>query len=139
MILCFRPGTTLPGVGDPILAFNSASFRWPTMEVPETTSSCVATHTQSQKLKLKQASDHGPTPVVRGINCDLHAGDLALVSGAVGSGKTALLMAILGELDRTGGDASFGSTTAFVQSQMTASFPLLFFFVFGELDRTGMA
>jgi ABC-type glutathione transport system ATPase component len=44
--------------------------------------------------------------VLKGINMEVHRGDLAVVVGTVGSGKASLLSRIMGEMDKVSGKVS---------------------------------
>lgn len=61
-------------------------------------------------IELDNATFHWnlhPSPqdpsCLRGVTMNIHSGELVIVSGATGSGKTSLLEAILGELDTSAG------------------------------------
>ena len=47
--------------------------------------------------------DPDQTPVVSGVTCSLNAGELMVIAGPTGSGKSALLQGLLGEIDLIAG------------------------------------
>ncbi|XP_070559523.1 ATP-binding cassette sub-family C member 9-like isoform X4 [Ptychodera flava] len=52
--------------------------------------------------------DHdGTVPTLRDINCEIHVGSLVMIIGLVGSGKSSLLSAILGEMSTIHGSVQF--------------------------------
>lgn len=52
--------------------------------------------------------------VLRGINFNVLPGQLVAVVGQVGSGKSSLIQAILGELTKVGGEVSVRGSVAYV-------------------------
>ncbi|KAG0018663.1 hypothetical protein BGZ81_010115 [Podila clonocystis] len=101
----------------PVIGFQDATFVWPNKENEK-----VATKPVEKKLswyqKVKGKFVKSP-PVVeepaaepeavqerfklKNINADFPVGKLSLIVGATGAGKSALLLALLGELERVGG------------------------------------
>ncbi|KAK3287519.1 hypothetical protein CYMTET_4965 [Cymbomonas tetramitiformis] len=68
----------------PVLTLQNASFGWP-----------------SDACATPDASTHqtaGEKPALKGLNLQLHKGEVLLVMGTIGCGKSALLQAVLGEL-----------------------------------------
>jgi ABC-type multidrug transport system fused ATPase/permease subunit len=66
-------------------------------------------------ITLKNASFRFHTEqqdFLRGLNLNIHRGELVMVVGKVGSGKTALLQALLGQMLPTGGDSSIVGSIA---------------------------
>ena len=51
------------------------------------------------------------------VNFELKAGDLMIVVGSVGAGKTSLLHALMNETNRTGGNHSVQGTIAYVEQE----------------------
>lgn len=54
---------------------------------------------------------------LRGINLHVPKGQLCAIVGAVGSGKSSLLQALVGEMKRTKGDLAFGGSIAYAAQQ----------------------
>ncbi|KAG0348952.1 hypothetical protein BG004_003435 [Podila humilis] len=108
-------------ISHPVIGFKNASFVWPNKENEEKIASKPAEKKLSwfQKVKGKfvKASPAVVAPEVpvaepesvqerfklRNISIEFPVGKLSLVVGATGSGKSALLLALLGELDRIEG------------------------------------
>lgn len=90
----------------------NASFTWGTMSKSE-----EETEVKKMCRKTKFLTTTKETPVVELNDIDLHAkaGDLVILSGKAGSGKTSLLYAIMEELKRTGGDSDVRGKIAFVE------------------------
>ncbi|KAF9999779.1 hypothetical protein BGZ79_006630 [Entomortierella chlamydospora] len=100
----------------PIIGFVNASFIWPNKENDEASAKTEKKLNWVQKIKAKFSKT--PTPVVepvaevavqerfklKNISIDFPVGQLSLVVGATGSGKSALLLALLGELERLEGN-----------------------------------
>jgi ABC-type transport system involved in cytochrome bd biosynthesis fused ATPase/permease subunit len=55
-----------------------------------------------------------PTPSLRGVNLEVLPGSLTMVVGSVGSGKSSLLGALIGQMDRVAGRAAVGGSVAYV-------------------------
>ncbi|KAJ8896872.1 hypothetical protein PR048_002218 [Dryococelus australis] len=56
-------------------------------------------------------------PVLRNINLTVNHGSLVAVVGSVGSGKSSLISALLGEMDKLSGRVNTKGTIAYVQQQ----------------------
>ncbi|GAA5974663.1 hypothetical protein JCM5350_001237 [Sporobolomyces pararoseus] len=54
---------------------------------------------------------------LRGINLKIPKGQLCAIVGAVGSGKSSLLQALVGEMKRTKGELAFGGSIAYAAQQ----------------------
>ncbi|GAA5855654.1 hypothetical protein JCM8547_001633 [Rhodosporidiobolus lusitaniae] len=67
----------------------------------------------------KEGEEEGEKEVLqlRGINLTIPKGQLCAVVGAVGSGKSSLLQALVGEMRRTRGEVEFGGTLAYAAQQ----------------------
>lgn len=102
----------------PTIGFVNASYSWPNKEhdkVP--TKAVVKKDSWIQKIKAKFSKDtpkHEPEVVaepeavqerfqLKNISADFPVGELSVIVGPTGSGKSALLLALLGELERTEG------------------------------------
>lgn len=78
------------------------------MSEPDKDQSHQAMNSRGSEIVLRNASfawPGTPQPVLHDINLQFASG-LTVICGKVGTGKTALLQALLGELDKTGGDVS---------------------------------
>ncbi|ORZ00014.1 P-loop containing nucleoside triphosphate hydrolase protein [Lobosporangium transversale] len=100
----------------PLIGFVNASFTWPNKEQDNVSEEVTEKKSWLQKLKSKFSRN--PEPVagpasapeavqerfkLKGISADFPVGQLSLIVGPTGSGKSALLLALLGELDRLEG------------------------------------
>ncbi|KAG0301825.1 hypothetical protein BGZ98_008023 [Dissophora globulifera] len=99
----------------PIIGFVNASFSWPNKEHDKTNVKADKKPTLFQRVKAKFSKT--PAPVVepdpeaavqerfklRNISADFPVGQLSLIVGPTGSGKSAMLLALLGELERLDG------------------------------------
>lgn len=71
----------------------------------------------SVRVRLTDASfTYAPDspPLLKGVSCNLKQGSLTMVAGPVASGKTNLIMAILGQMRCRGGGRDVAGTFAFV-------------------------
>lgn len=57
------------------------------------------------------------TPTLKGINCDITRGSLVAIVGTVGSGKSSILAAILGEMEKIQGRIATQGSIAYVAQQ----------------------
>jgi ATP-binding cassette, subfamily C (CFTR/MRP), member 1 len=64
--------------------------------------------------KVAPSPTAATAPFLRNISLDFKAGELTAVVGRVGSGKTSLVNAILGEMKKTAGDVSVVGSIAYV-------------------------
>ncbi|KAF9436259.1 hypothetical protein BGZ76_004464 [Entomortierella beljakovae] len=102
---------------EPVIGFVNASFNWPNKEEDKVAEKAPEKPTWTQRIKAKFSKT--PEPVVepvaevvaaeerfklKNINADFPIGQLSLIVGATGSGKTALLLALLGEMERYSGN-----------------------------------
>ncbi|KAF9196462.1 hypothetical protein BGZ50_000082 [Haplosporangium sp. Z 11] len=101
----------------PIIGFVNATFTWPNKENEQAVAKTAKKQTWTQKIKAKFSKSPKaveepvvaePRPVqerfkLENITADFPVGQLSLVVGPTGSGKSALLLAILGELERLEG------------------------------------
>jgi ABC-type Mn2+/Zn2+ transport system ATPase subunit len=53
-------------------------------------------------------------PDLRGIDLDVPPGSLTMVVGSVGSGKSSVLAAVIGQMERAAGKVSVGGRVAYV-------------------------
>ncbi|KAF9208530.1 hypothetical protein BGZ49_008520 [Haplosporangium sp. Z 27] len=95
----------------PIIGFVNASFAWPNKETDKADTKKVSKKSWFQKLmnRSPEVPVAEPEAVVerfrlKNISIDFPPGQLSLIVGATGSGKSALLLALLGELDRLEGE-----------------------------------
>nr|XP_039268709.1 multidrug resistance-associated protein 1-like isoform X3 [Styela clava] len=61
--------------------------------------------------------EHGEEPVLEDINCEIKEGSLVAVVGQVGSGKSSLISALLGDTEKTSGYVKTSGTIAYVAQQ----------------------
>ena len=54
---------------------------------------------------------------LRGVNLELHGNELVCVVGKVGSGKSSLVQAVIGEMEKVGGKVSVGGRIAYASQQ----------------------
>ncbi|CAG9464562.1 unnamed protein product [Pedinophyceae sp. YPF-701] len=92
-------------IDDPSVAasFKNAVFRWPT--VPEPASAAVARKDDAARAPTPGASQRGNAFTLDVADLKVQRGDLVMVVGQVGSGKSSLLYALLGEMERAQGRA----------------------------------
>ena len=57
------------------------------------------------------------TPTLKGINCNITRGSLVAIVGTVGSGKSSILAAILGEMEKIQGRIATQGSIAYVAQQ----------------------
>ncbi|KAK3805989.1 MAG: hypothetical protein JOS17DRAFT_768002 [Linnemannia elongata] len=107
---------------NPLIGFVGATYSWPNKEVekvPESSKGAKKQVSFFQKVKAKfskAAVESEPAVIVaaepeavherfqlKDLSIDFPVGKLSLIVGPTGSGKTALLLALLGELDRVEG------------------------------------
>ncbi|KAI9280863.1 P-loop containing nucleoside triphosphate hydrolase protein [Umbelopsis sp. AD052] len=68
---------------------------------------------QDEKDQPKDSSEYEPAPFLRNINVCIPRGSLVAVVGAVGSGKSSFLNALVGEMKQTKGDVVFGGDVGY--------------------------
>uniref|UniRef100_A0A8C8R4R5 Canalicular multispecific organic anion transporter 1 n=1 Tax=Pelusios castaneus TaxID=367368 RepID=A0A8C8R4R5_9SAUR len=71
-------------------------------------------------MRFSEASfawEHGAEPVIREVTLDIKAGHLVAVVGAVGSGKSSLVSAVLGEMETLKGHINIQGSVAYVPQQ----------------------
>ncbi|KAG0006856.1 hypothetical protein BGZ65_002794 [Modicella reniformis] len=103
----------------PTIGFANASFIWPNKENDQASTKTAKDKTWIQRIKAKFTKTAGPEtahePVaesetveerfkLKNITADFPIGQLSLIVGPTGSGKSALLLALLGELERLEGN-----------------------------------
>ncbi len=74
----------------------------------------------SEEEALKRRGDPDPRtwrPTLTGIDLRVAPGSLAAVVGPVGAGKSSLLSALLGEMERVGGTANTRGEISYVPQQ----------------------
>jgi len=101
----------------------------PTLVGPEASESTVVDDNLSRASSvLRGLSSDAPVPErvfeLRDINLKLAKGKLSVVTGPTASGKTALLMALLGEMDRTSGFQTIPKNPTIVSTPAPGSAPL---------------
>ncbi|KAF9911676.1 hypothetical protein EC991_002794 [Linnemannia zychae] len=103
----------------PIIGFVNASFVWPNKEHEDSDTKDVKKKTWIQRIKAKfskKSTTPDQEPIVaevapvkerfklKNITAEFPVGQLSLVVGPTGSGKSALLLALLGELEKLEGN-----------------------------------
>lgn len=68
---------------------------------------------RSYRVELDEVEDN----VVDNLNIDMKQGDMMMVVGQVGCGKSSLLHAIMGELKKTAGTSDINGTIAYVEQE----------------------
>ncbi|KAF9384340.1 hypothetical protein CPB97_005742 [Podila verticillata] len=84
--------------GHPTIGFENASFTWPNKENEKVSS--PSTHEEEQPILSQEPEERFK---LQNITLDFPVGKLSLIVGPTGSGKSALLLSLLGELDRLEG------------------------------------
>lgn len=108
---------------DVAVRIDGADFTWdsppPKPEDPKVISDRRGMH---NRMKGKSESTAQPTPQsvdeanifkLEGVNIEIPRGQLVAIVGSVGSGKTSLLQAIVGEMRRIAGTVEFGGSVAY--------------------------
>ena len=123
------PHTGVIDVNRYAITITSGSFSWPSAE---TTTSGAAPAPEKQKVidddvdsvdLEKGAYDEeseeapGPLPFLRNVNVAIKRGSLTAVVGNVGSGKSSLLSAIIGEMMRVSGEVNCNGNIAYCAQQ----------------------
>ncbi|CAG8557324.1 8544_t:CDS:10, partial [Ambispora gerdemannii] len=99
-----RQNFSSPGINDPTIGFRDASFQWP-----------IGKKKSSEDLpKPTDAPTVDPSNrfTLQNLNTDFPVGELSIICGPTGCGKTSLLMALLGELECLGGRIFLPRNTA---------------------------
>ncbi|CAG8612654.1 13568_t:CDS:10, partial [Racocetra persica] len=82
--------SSIPSINDPYIGFKKATFRWPDGEDSiDNSSVSIDLNAQNQSNKFTLIN----------LNVSFPANELSIICGPTGSGKTSLLMALLGEMD----------------------------------------
>jgi ATP-binding cassette subfamily C (CFTR/MRP) protein 4 len=108
--------TSDEGEGDAIIEMTNASFTWPRSVVAEQKETEKGARSASSSgdsidldlttMKDSQQIELPPQPCLQNLNLTLWRGELLVVVGAVASGKSAFINAILNELNLTTGEIS---------------------------------
>ncbi|OLY82861.1 Metal resistance protein YCF1 [Smittium mucronatum] len=72
---------------------------------------------EKKKSKSKEVNVDDNTPLIRNVSFQAHYGELVGVVGIVGSGKSSLISAILGEMKKLSGDVMIRGRVAYVPQQ----------------------
>ena len=67
----------------------------------------------------------GEVPFLKNLNFVIKKGSLTAIVGKVGSGKSSLLSALLGEMQRTNGFINVGDSVGYVSQQVRFKYLLL--------------
>ncbi|ETM47020.1 hypothetical protein L914_08197, partial [Phytophthora nicotianae] len=93
-------------IGHGRISIRNANFEWPTTSQTEV----VVAATESEDTQSNINSGFK----LEGINLEIERGSLVMIVGKVGSGKSSLLSALLGEMSRTSGVLEIGGRVAYV-------------------------
>ena len=105
------------------LEVKDASFQWESTppDAPVLTKKQLKTAAHHKKKAVADEEKSIETPAelmqLENINLKIPRGSLTAVVGKVGSGKSSLLQALLGEMRRTSGDVTFSGTLAYCPQQ----------------------
>jgi ABC-type bacteriocin/lantibiotic exporter with double-glycine peptidase domain len=73
------------------------------------------------EFKWDPTSNQNDSPTLKDINIEIKKGELVMIVGAVGSGKSSLLMAILGEIPKIKGNVQITGKLAYVSQEVLRS------------------
>jgi ABC-type polysaccharide/polyol phosphate transport system ATPase subunit len=95
--------------GEPIIKLENANFGWGfrVKQADELTA--------MEKAKKKVAVEEIDTPVLKNIDIQASSGELVVVIGTVGSGKTSLLQSLMRETTLQSGSMEVRGTIAYVE------------------------
>ncbi|EIW85846.1 P-loop containing nucleoside triphosphate hydrolase protein [Coniophora puteana RWD-64-598 SS2] len=94
------------------ISVTHGAFDWPYSEKPAPKK---AEKSDTDSIDEKDEDVHRPT--LQDINLNIRRGSLTAIVGSVGSGKTSLLSAILGEMKRVNGDLAVHGSIAYCAQQ----------------------
>ena len=98
--------------------FVNATFRWPTSDPSAAEAAKSAPNVVIDKADAASSSDAGtPAPVLRRISLTLADGELVVVIGRIGAGKSSLLAAFAGGVDLVEGSMRVDGSVACVGQQ----------------------
>jgi len=101
----------------PALSIQKATFLWGAQQVHSTGS--TDTSDPRQKINIFQDAN-----TLSDIDMDVTPGSLVAVVGTVGAGKSSLVAALLGEMEKVSGEAVVRGTVAFAAQQVKCHSPL---------------
>jgi ABC-type polysaccharide/polyol phosphate transport system ATPase subunit len=78
----------------------------------------IGIHIVNGDFKWDPNSNQNNSPTLKDINIEVKKGELVMIVGAVGSGKSSLLMAILGEIPKIKGDVQITGKIAYVSQEV---------------------
>lgn len=104
--------TTAGPASSPLPAASAPSEATAAEPVASTSTLAVPSAPASEVGSSASEGDAGAAFELRDINVDFPIGKLSLVSGPTGSGKSSLFLALLGEMDRVGGEVILHKGTA---------------------------
>lgn len=112
------------------IAITDASFSWPSADTVASGTSSSQGPAQQKKvddassidlekgIEVEEAEETpGPVPFLRHVNIEIRQGSLTAVVGHVGSGKSSLLSAIIGEMMRMSGEVNCHGSIAYCAQQ----------------------
>ncbi|ELU07544.1 hypothetical protein CAPTEDRAFT_219745 [Capitella teleta] len=108
-----------PQPSDYVVEMNNASFSWPQTKsiFSEEQQEIQIDQNQGETEKLNPNGEGRDKRVLSHIDLNVSKGDVVGIVGTVGSGKTALLSAILGQMEMTEGEAFVSGSFAYVPQQ----------------------
>ncbi|KAJ6572650.1 P-loop containing nucleoside triphosphate hydrolase protein [Mycena sp. CBHHK59/15] len=88
------------------------AFTW---DGPPPADNDVGTRKKKKTVSLELKNSEKPEPVftLQGVNLSIPKGKLYAIVGSVGSGKSSLLQALIGEMRRTAGSVEFGGSVSY--------------------------
>ena len=122
-----KPSTTessLPFVNTGhAITIADGAFSWTALDsngTPSSTSSTQATSDKAEVSSIDTVGEDeisGPGPFLRNVNISIPAGSLTAIVGNVGSGKSSLLSAMIGEMVRVSGEVHCNGSIAYCAQQ----------------------
>jgi ATP-binding cassette subfamily C (CFTR/MRP) protein 1 len=93
----------------PAIAIVHGAFSWTALDNNDVQSSSID--------KIDEDEDSGPVPFLHDVNISIRQGSLTAIVGNVGSGKSSLLSAIIGEMVRVSGEVFCNGSIAYCAQQ----------------------
>ncbi|KAG9315666.1 hypothetical protein JVU11DRAFT_3312 [Chiua virens] len=116
----WTPSSSVMSIGSAITIVDGA-FSWTALEnkeIPVRQEEDDAAEVSSiDKVEEDVASISGPSPFLHNLNVSIRAGSLTAIVGSVGSGKSSLLSAIIGEMIRVSGEVHYNGSIAYCAQQ----------------------
>lgn len=93
--------------GEPEIELEEAAFTW----------GFKVKDTPQNKMQVKLELEEVQEPTIRNLTFKMKKGDMMLVAGRVGTGKTTLLHALMREIKTVSGKASIKGSIAYVEQE----------------------